>query len=86
MGRKLLQLAADSPFELADVRSWADPHRRFDEGSLAWKIAMGMLAAAADDEELSTRAAGWVESVRRLADQGRFLFAITDVVVVLRRP
>lgn len=86
MGRKLLQLATDSPFELADVQSWADPHRRFDEGSLAWKIAMGMLAAAADDDELSARAAGWVESVRRLADEGRFLFAITDVVVVLHRP
>jgi SAM-dependent methyltransferase len=84
MGRKLLELAAGSRFELADVQSWADPHRRFDEGSLAWKIAMGMLAAAAD--ELAARAAHWVESVRRLADQGRFLFAITDVVVVLRRP
>lgn len=86
MGRKLLQLSATSPFELVDVRSWADPHRRFDEGSLAWKIAMGMLAAAADDDELSARAGLWVESVRRLADEGRFLFAITDVVVVLRRP
>jgi SAM-dependent methyltransferase len=86
MGRKLLQLAATSPFELVDVHSWADPHRRFDEGSLAWKIAMGIVAAAGDDAELSERAAQWVGSVRRLADEGRFLFAITDVVVVLRRP
>jgi SAM-dependent methyltransferase len=86
MGRKLLQLSATSPFELVDVHSWADPHRRFDEGSLAWKIAMGVLAAAADDDALSARAGQWVESVRRLADEGRFLFAITDVVVVLRRP
>lgn len=85
MGRKLLQLAADSPFRLHDVHSWADPHRRFDEGSLAWKIAMGMVAAAADDEELAARAAGWVAAVARLADDGRFLFTVTDVVVVLRR-
>jgi SAM-dependent methyltransferase len=85
MGRKLLELAADSPFVLVDVHSWADPHRRFDEGSLAWKIAMGMLAAANDDDELAARAAEWAGSVRRLADEGRFLFAITDVVVVLRR-
>lgn len=85
MGRKLLGLAADSPFMLEAVHSWADPHRRFDEGSLAWKIAMGMLAAAADDDELAARAAAWIERVRELADAGRFLFAVTDVVVVLRR-
>lgn len=86
MGRKLLRLAADSPFELVDAQAWADAHRRFDEGSLAWKIAMGMLAAAADDDALSERAVGWLQSVRALADSGRFLFAVTDVVVVLRRP
>ncbi len=85
MGRKLLGLAADSPLALADVRSWADPHRRFDEGSLAWKISMGMLASVRDDPALTARATSWVESVRALADAGRFLFAVTDVVVVLRR-
>jgi SAM-dependent methyltransferase len=85
MGRKLPGLAADSPFALVDVVSWADPHRRFDEGSLAWKISMGMLAAVREDPALSARAASWVESVRDLADEGRFLFTITDVVVVLRR-
>ena len=85
MGRKLLGLAVDSPLALADVRSWADPHRRFDEGSLAWKISMGMLAAVRDDPALTARATSWVESVRSLADAGRFLFAVTDVVVVLRR-
>jgi len=86
MGRKLLSLATDAPLELVDAHAWADPHRRFDEGSLAWKIAMGMLAATRDDAELTTRAASWVESARRLADEGRFLFTVTDVVVVLRRP
>lgn len=85
MGRKLLGLAMDSPFEVVDVHSWADPHRRFDEGSLAWKIAMGMVAAVRDDEDLAARAAQWLESVGRLAHEGRFLFAVTDVAVVLRR-
>lgn len=85
MGRKLLGLGVDGPLTLVDVHSWADPHRRFDEGSLAWKISMGMLAAVRDDPELTARAAGWVEAVRSLADDGRFLFCITDVVVVLRR-
>ncbi len=85
MGRKLLSFAADAPLALVDVLSWADPHRRFDEGSLAWKIAMGMLAAVRDDAVLAPRALAWVDGVRALADVGRFLFTVTDVAVVLRR-
>jgi SAM-dependent methyltransferase len=85
MGRKLVSLSVDAPLLLEQVHSWADPHRRFDRGSLAWKIAMGMVASARDDPALAARAAGWIESVRRLADEGRFLFTITDVVVVLRK-
>lgn len=90
MGRKLLALADASaargaPFDLTGVDSWADPHRRFDDGSVAWKVAMGMLAAAADSG-LAARAAGWLEGLRALADAGQFLFTVTDVAVVLRRP
>jgi SAM-dependent methyltransferase len=90
-GRRLPSLAADSPFTVDAVHTWADPHRRFDQGSLAWKIAQGMLAAAADsagaagDPDLLSRAVGWLDGVQALADRGRFLFAVTDVVVVLRR-
>jgi SAM-dependent methyltransferase len=84
-GRKLPVLAAESPFTVIAVRSWADPHRRFDTGSLAWKIAQGMLAAAADDPDLLARALGWLDGVQALAEQGRFLFAVTDVAVVLQR-
>jgi SAM-dependent methyltransferase len=84
-GRKLPNLAADSPFTVLEVHSWADPHRRFDPGSLAWKIAQGMLAAAADDPDLLSRAVSWLDDVSALADAGRFLFAVTDVAVVLRR-
>jgi SAM-dependent methyltransferase len=90
MGRKLLALAdaataRDAPFELVAVDSWADPHRRFDEGSVAWKVAMGILAATRDDSRLAARAAGWLEGLRSLADAGQFLFTVTDVAVVLRR-
>jgi SAM-dependent methyltransferase len=85
MGRKLLRLAVESPLAVVDVQSWADPHRRFDEGSLAWKIAMGMVAAAREDVELAARAAQWLESVGRLAREGHFLFTVIDVAVVLRR-
>jgi SAM-dependent methyltransferase len=84
-GRKLPVLAAESPFTVVAVDSWADPHRRFDQGSLAWKIAQGMLAAAADDPALQSRAVGWLDGVQALAAQGRFLFAVTDVAVVLQR-
>lgn len=91
MGRKLLALADASAtrharFELVGVQSWADPHRRFDEGSVAFKVTMGILAAAADDHDLAARAAGWLEGLRRLADADQFLFTVTDVAVVLRKP
>ena len=90
MGRKLLALAdacqeRGARFDLETVDAWADPHRRFDDGSVAWKVAMGMLASARDDDDLAARAAGWVEGLRRLADAGQFLFTVTDVAVVLRR-
>ena len=66
--------------------TWADCHRRFDENSVAWKVARGVLAAVADDPELAPKAAAWVQDLRQYADEGRFLFSVTDVVVVLRRP
>lgn len=91
MGRKLLALAdacasRGSDFEVVALDAWADPHRRFDAGSVAWKVAMSMLAAAQGDDELAARAGGWVEGLQRLADAGQFLFTVTDVAVVLRRP
>ena len=86
MGRKLLSLADAAPFEIVAVDTWADCHRRFDEDSVAWKVARGVLAAAADDAELAPKAADWVKTLHRYAQEGRFLFAVTDVVVVLRRP
>jgi SAM-dependent methyltransferase len=85
MGRKLLHLATAAPFEVMTVETWADCHRRFDEESVAWKVARGVLAAAVDDPALLARATGWVEGLRRLAAQERFLFTVTDVTVVLRR-
>jgi len=85
MGRKLVGLAIGSPFELVTVTTWADPHRRFDKGSVGWKIAMGVLAATKDDPDLATKAAAWVEGLGKMAADGRFLFAVTDVALVLRR-
>jgi SAM-dependent methyltransferase len=86
MGRKLLGLAAAAPFEVVTVDTWADCHRRFDEDSVAWKVARGVLAAAGGDPELAPKAAAWVQTLRRYADEGRFLFSVIDVAVVLRRP
>ena len=86
MGRKLLGLATDSAFEVGGVYTWADCHRRFDKGSVSWKVAMGVLAAAKDDAQLTTQAAAWVEGLGAMAAQGRFLFSVTDVAVVLRKP
>jgi ubiquinone/menaquinone biosynthesis C-methylase UbiE len=85
MGRKLLSLAIESPFELVTVDTWADCHRRCDQDSVAWKVAVGVLAATKDDAGLTVKATAWVESLVRLSAQGRFLFTVTDVAVVLRR-
>ena len=84
-GRKLLRYADASGLAVESVHSWADPHRRFDVGSVAWKVATGVLAAVSDDPALAARAAGWVDELRRLASAGRFLFTVTDVAVVLRK-
>ncbi|MFI7587926.1 methyltransferase domain-containing protein [Spongisporangium articulatum] len=86
MGRKLLGLALSTEFELDGVHTWADCHRRFDKGSVSWKVAMGVLAAAKDDPELTKRATAWVEGLATFAAEGRFLFSVTDVAVVLRKP
>lgn len=86
MGRKLLGLASAAPFTVHEVSAWADCHLRFDVDSVAWKVARGVVAAAAGDEHLATAAARWFDGLRRLAAQDRFLFTVTDIAVVLRRP
>jgi SAM-dependent methyltransferase len=86
MGRKLLGLATAAPFEIVTVDTWADCHRRFDPDSVGWKVARGVLAAAADDADLAVKARDWVDNLVRMAEQGTFLFTVTDVVLVLRRP
>jgi SAM-dependent methyltransferase len=86
MGRKIVPLAVDSPFEIVTVETWADCHRRFDEGSVGWKVATGLLAAARDDEQLAAQAEAWLAGVRRLAAADRFLFTVTDVAALLRKP
>jgi SAM-dependent methyltransferase len=86
MGRKLLGLADAAPFEIASVETWADCHRRFDPDSVGWKVARGVLAAAAGDADLAARAHEWVQNLVRMAEAGRFLFTVTDVVLVLARP
>lgn len=85
MGRKLLELAAGTDLELLTVQTWADPHRRFDRDSVAWKVAMGVVSAVRDDAGLTAQATRWIEQLARRAAEGRFLFAVTDVALVLRR-
>ncbi len=86
MGRKLLGLATAAPFRIETVETWADCHRRFDVDSVGWKVARGVVAAAADDPRLAPRAVAWFDDLRRLAAEDLFLFTVTDVAIVLRRP
>jgi SAM-dependent methyltransferase len=86
MGRKLLGLTNVAPFVIVTVETWADCHRRFDPDSVGWKVARGVLAAAAGDPELAAQARDWVQNLVRMAEAGRFLFTVTDVVLVLAHP
>ncbi|HEY6794339.1 MAG TPA: methyltransferase domain-containing protein [Kineosporiaceae bacterium] len=86
MGRKLLGLADAAPFEIVTVDTWADCHQRFDPDSVGWKVARGVLASVQEDQELAPKARGWVQNLVRMAEAGRFLFTVTDVALVLRRP
>jgi hypothetical protein len=45
-----------------------------------------VVAAAAGDRDLAPRADSWFAGLRELAAHNRFLFTVTDVTVVLRRP
>jgi hypothetical protein len=89
-GRRLLSLVAaaqreGAAVEVVAVDSWADPHRRFDDDSVASKVATGIAMAGAADPTLAPAVAGWLHGLDEAAAAGRFLFTVTDVAVVLRR-
>lgn len=86
MGRKIVPLAMESAFDVVSVQTWADCHRRFDENSVGWKVATGLVAGTRDDPDLAVAALAWFEGLQRLAADGRFLFTVTDVAAVLRKP
>lgn len=88
MGRRLLSLVAGTDdLDWADVMvdTWADPHRRFDEDSLARKVATGITMAAAADPDLAGDVEPWLTALESAADRGEFLFTVTDVAVRVRR-
>lgn len=90
MGRRLLRLprlaaAQGAPFAQVEVSTWADTHRRFDDDSLAHKVAMGMAMAGAAEPGLCGSVAGWLDALEQACEAGEFLFSVTDVALVLRR-
>ena len=89
-GRRLLSLVAAGQrdgiaLQVVAVDSWADPHRRFDDDSVASKVATGIAMSGAADPVLAPEVAGWLHGLDEAAADGRFLFTVTDVAVVLRR-
>lgn len=90
MGRRLLGLVSDArddgvPLDIVGLQSWADPHRRFDDESVASKVATGIAMAGAADPELAEQVPGWLQGLEDVAAVGRFLFTVTDVALVLTR-
>jgi hypothetical protein len=88
IGRKLVAIARQSPFELVDVLAWVRLHTDFDEGSVARTAVRSIAGALRRDghRELAARFDGWVGELSALAERGEFLFSVNDYAVLLRRP
>ncbi len=88
IGRKLVAIARQSPFELVDTIAWVTLDTALAEGGAAHTAVRGIAAAVRRDhnEELAARLDDWIEDLRVLATRGEFLFSVNDYAVLLRRP
>jgi SAM-dependent methyltransferase len=87
MGRRLLEVVRRSAFAVADVQAAVVLSRRFQPGELGYEYAHNLAralrhAGVADPTELG----GWLAGLRRLDEQGAFLFSLNDYAVVCTRP
>jgi hypothetical protein len=87
IGRKLLAIARQSPFDIAEVNAWVTLDTSFEPGGLAQMATRSISASVRRDqhEDLATRLEGWLEDLRALAQRGEFLFSVNDYAVLLRK-
>jgi SAM-dependent methyltransferase len=86
IGRHLVEVARRCGLVVEDVRATVVLSRRFVPGELGWAYAhniVGTLRSAGWREP--TALDGWLDGLRRLDQQGAFLFSLNDYAVVCGR-
>ena len=87
IGRKLIGIARQSPFELAGVLAWVVVDTDLEEGSAAASAVRSIAGAIRRDGDagLAARLDDWVADLRALARRGEFLHSVNDYAVLLRK-
>jgi SAM-dependent methyltransferase len=86
MGRKLLELARRSSFEVIQTLAWVGVHTDFSDGGPARTAVRAMVESAGQHPGLAGRIDGWVADLEALDRRGAFLYSINDYAVLLRKP
>jgi SAM-dependent methyltransferase len=87
IGRRLAHIVRRSRLQLEDTQARANLSLRFRQGELGYGYAHNLAhalraAGQVDPAELD----GWLAGLRRLDDEGGFLFSINDYAVACTRP
>lgn len=86
MGRKLLEFARRSPFEVVGTFAWVGVHTEFAADGPAHVAVHGIVEAARQHAGLADRVDEWVADLEALDRRGTFLYSINDYAVLLRKP
>lgn len=86
MGRKLLEFARRSPFEVVQTFAWVGMHTDFADGGPARVAVRGIVEAARRRPGLAERVDEWVADLEALDRRRAFLYSINDYAVLLRKP
>jgi SAM-dependent methyltransferase len=86
IGRRLALIARRAGLDVLDVQAQVVLDRSFVPGGLGWGYARNLAdtllgVGGADPEELD----GWLAGLRRLDEEGAFLFSVNDYAVICRR-
>jgi len=80
IGRKLVAIARQSPFELAEALAWVTLDTTLAEGGAADTAVRSIAGAVRRDghEALAARLGEWIAELHALAERGEFLFSVND--------
>jgi len=85
MGRKLVQYARRSSFEVVDVFAWVGVHTDLAAGGPARIAVRGIVESARQHTDLAGRVDAWVADLEDLERRGEFVYSINDYAVLLRK-